>query len=43
MEMLIDVIFDGIDLFAGIIFDVLENKIERAKCIKKVHRKKKRS
>lgn len=41
MEMLIDVIFDGIDLFAGIIFDVPESKIERAKCIKKVRKKKK--
>lgn len=30
MEMLIEVICEGVDLFTGIIFDVLE-----AKCIKK--------
>lgn len=42
MEMVIDFVFEGIDLFVGIIFDLLETKIERTKCIKKVHKKKKR-
>ena len=37
MDMLLDVVFEGI----GIIFDLVESKIERAKCIKKVHKKKK--
>ena len=43
MDILLDVVFEGIDFFAGIIFDLVETKIERAKCIKKASKKKKRS
>lgn len=41
MEMVTDFVFEGIGLIAGIIFDLAETKIERAKCIKKVRKKKK--
>ena len=43
MEMVIDFVFEGIGLISGIIFDLVETKIERAKCIKKASKKKKRS
>ena len=42
MEMVLEVVFDVAELFSGIIFDLVETKIERAKCIKKVRKKKNR-